>query len=169
MTESVPVLRRLATGIAVVFLAGCLAPRPEPFQAAAAQRAQLVAQNPGGRIRFDGVFARDAQGNVALDLYKGGIEPVGAIRLRTDGRASFYLRGEGRSWRGTREQAPASFAPLLEILTIYSRQGELEEGEKEIRTPAGHAAVEVRQGRLRSAAVVGEGGYAALAVFPATR
>lgn len=164
-----PIVRSAIAGWAIVFLAGCAASRPEPFHAAIAQRAQLVAQNPGGRIRFDGIFARDARGNVALDLYKAGIQPVAVLRLSTDGRAIFYLHAEGRTWRGMRSEAPASVAPLLEILAIYSRENELEDGEKEIRTPAGQVAIEVRQGRLQSVAVAGEGRYAALAVFSRAR
>ncbi|MCX7869482.1 MAG: hypothetical protein N2322_05965, partial [Terrimicrobiaceae bacterium] len=62
-------------------IAGCASSKPEPLQAVSARRAQVVAQNPGGRVRFDGIFARDKHGASALDLYKGSIEPAASLRI----------------------------------------------------------------------------------------
>ena len=159
----------VGAGAVLLALGGCATQQPEPLRPSFTRRAQVVAQNPGGRIRFDGIFARDSQGAAALDLYKGGVAPVAALRIAPEGSASFHLRAEGRSWRGSREKAPASILPLLEILALFAREQSLEDGQREIRLPTHRAIVEVSQGQIRSVAVLSDSGHAALAVFPQGR
>jgi hypothetical protein len=133
------------------------------FVSVVMRRGDLVWRpDAGGAAGFEAVFARAASGEVAVDLYRGGPEPVAVIRLKPDGYASVH--GAAGNWRGPRARAPRSLDPLLVLAALYGSEESLPDGMREIHTAETKSAVTVRSGRLDAGSVASMDGPASASV-----
>lgn len=154
----------MAWALVVGFLAGCAGRDVIDVVPDTSTTAQVRVQNGRSAAMFDAVFARSSGGDAALDLRKGGPSPVASLRLAKDGRASF--KGFGRKWNGYRSDAPPLIAPLFTLAFLYSTEGTIPDGAREVMAPNMRVAVDAEGGRLKSAAVASaDGPFAALARF----
>jgi hypothetical protein len=120
--------------------------RGPAFDSVAMRRGDLVWRSGDEALQFDAVFARAADGAVAVDLRRGGEEPVAVVRLAPNGLVS--VTGSVRNWRGPRARAPRPIEPLLVLAALYGSEESLPDGTREIHAAGSRVAVTVRSGRL---------------------
>ena len=126
--------------------------RGDPFANATSQMGRAKIQINDMATIADAVFAKSAQGDVMISLYKGLPPAIATVKLYPDGMASF--EGFGKNWWGPRFLAPAPMVPLLEAASLYVAEASLPQGKHTILTSNARIDTDVVKGRLRSIVIV---------------
>ena len=143
-------------------LVACGPARERNFSATAATTARAKVKFKETTAIFDSTFAKSAEGEVEVTLYKNLPPPVVTLVLEPDGMVSF--KGFGWSWHGEQKAAPAPVVPLLHIAKLYGTESSLPNGRREVHSPTLRVGMDVRKGRLRSACAVSNDGLYSAAV-----